>query len=185
MKYTLLVLLGLINSIASPAQKNNLYADAGICLAYLDPGASVTYNYNFNKHISIGAGLQEYTFHTTVTNLHQLTPAVFGEFRYNMRQRKKGRYFLFFDLGIDLYNQNNSYYRDGDFTYTVPNNNGVYAGSGIGYMHYTTRRHGGPYVSLKMVSNWYTSERYNQLTNEQQAGGSGDGTFVVSVGFKF
>jgi len=185
MKYAYAVLLLLSVPVLTSAQKSSFYADAGICLAYLDPGTSATYNYNCNKHIALGAGLQEYSFHTTLTNAHQLTSAVFGEMRYNMRRRKKGQYFSMLDMGIDFYRHNDSYYRDGEKTYTVPGNNGFYTGLAFGYVHYTTRRHGGPYCSLKMISNWYRSNSYDAATNEYGHGGSSDGTLVVSVGFRF
>lgn len=185
MKQVIYIFLVLIAPLVASAQGFNLYADAGICLSYLDPGSSVTYNYNFNKHLSLGAGVQEYTFHTTLTNVHQLTSAVFGEFRCNMKQRKKGQYFSFLDLGINCYRNNNSEYHNGDYIYTVPGNNGFYAGLGYGYMHYTTKQKGGPYVSLKMITNWYKSDRYDLYSGVRDTGHSSDGTLVVSAGFKF
>jgi len=185
MKQIIYIFLVLIAPLVASAQGYNLYADAGICLSYLDPGSSVTYNYNFNKHLSLGAGVQEYTFHTTLTNVHQLTPAIFGEFRYNMKQRIKGRYFSFLDLGMNFYKSNTSDYHSGDYIYTVPGNNGFYAGLGYGYMHYTTKRKGGPYLTLKMITNWYKSDRYDLYSGVRDTGHSSDGTLVVSAGFKF
>jgi len=185
MKYVLTLFLGLFGSLVASAQKNSLYADAGICLAYLDPGSSITYNYNASRHIGLGAGVQEYNFHVSATNIRQLTSAIYGELRLNMRQRKKGRYFLFLDFGEDFYTHNTSYYRDGDLRYTVPGNDGVYGGLGFGYMRYTTERHGGPYASLKLITNWCKTDEYNTATNEQRTEEWSDGTLVLSVGFKF
>ncbi len=185
MKQAILFLSVFLSAGVTSAQKNTLYADAGICLAYLDPGSSLTYNYNFNKHIALGAGVQEYTFHTTLTNIHQLTSAAFAEFRFTMRQRKKGRYFLFLNLGEDFYQQNNSRYHDGYTSYNVPGNNGFYTGLGYGYMRYSTKRLGGPYITLKLIQNYYISDTYNELTYEQGTRSLSDGTLVISFGFRF
>jgi hypothetical protein len=195
MKYTLVLLLVLVSSMMASAQKNDtaaaymprsfVYADAGLCLAYINPGFSVTCDYNLGKKMAVGVGVQEYVFHAAVTNEHQVTPAVFGEVRFTKHPFKKYHFFEFLDLGMDVYTHNNYYTRDGNSIYNVPKDNGVYAGLGLGFMRCMTKHYGGLYGSLKFISNWYKDEQYNLVTMQQHAGSAGDGTFVVSAGFKF
>lgn len=62
MKNALTALLVLVAPLSLSAQKHFVYTDAGLSLAYFDPGFSATYNYNLAKHIGLGAGVQGYVF---------------------------------------------------------------------------------------------------------------------------
>ena len=132
----------------------------------------------------MGLGSQVYDFHATRTNF-QFVPAVFWEVRFNIRPRKINQFFLFLDIGADIYNHNYEYWTDGNTEYRVRDDNGSYTGLGFGYFHSETKRGWGHYVSLKLISNHYDAVAYNTLTNVQSVEGWGDATLVISFGFKF
>src|SRR6476646_2777398 len=102
---TLLLLIG--SALCAQAQKQNIYTDGAISLAYFDPGFSATYNYNPVKHLGIGLGAQAYVFHTAITNPRQFTPALFADMRFRIRPKHISQYFVLLDLGMDFYKHNN------------------------------------------------------------------------------
>jgi len=185
MKYTLIALLILINPISSSAQKSYLYADGGLSLAYFDPGFSATWNYNIIKYIGIGAGAQAYVFHPALTNPRQFTPAIFADIRFRIRPERISQYFILTDIGLDIYNHNDNYSRDGNYVYTVPKNNGVYFGLGIGYFLRLTYRGWGPYATMKIINNIYGKDQLDLNTGMHKTLTTGGGTIVLSLGFRF
>jgi hypothetical protein len=185
MKYVLVALLALISTIKASAQKHNLYADGGLCLAYNDPGFSATYNYNFIKYIGIGAGVQGYAFHPAATNIRHFTPAVFADLRFRIRPEKISQYFAFVDVGYNFYKHNNDSLQEGNFIYSVPQDNGIYGGLGIGYFLRLTHRGWGPYATVKLISNNCKVDQRNILTNEKGSQHQTRSTLVISLGFRF
>jgi hypothetical protein len=185
MKYLLIALLVLINPLATSAQKQYTYTDAALSLAYLDPGFSSTYNYNIVKHLGIGAGMQAYVFHPATTNPRTFTPAIFADVRFRIRPEHISQYFMLVDLGMDFYKHNDDYTRDGNYVYTVPKDNGVYFGLGIGYFLRLTYRGWGAYTTLKLINNIYTKDQLSIATGDQRSLTSAGGTFVMSLGFRF
>ena len=185
MKYVLLALVSLIHSYGASAQKDNLYADAGLSLAYNDPGFSLTYNHNFIKYIGVGAGIQGYAFHPAATNIRQFTPAVFADLRFRLRPEKISQYFAFLDVGYNFYQHNNDSVQEGNFIYSVPQDNGIYGGIGIGYFLRLTHRGWGPYVTVKFISNHCRVNQINIATNEQGTSTQTRSTLVISLGFRF
>ncbi len=184
MKYAIVALLILFTPIAASAQKDVFWADGGMCLSQLLPGASATYNYNVGKHLGLGAGCQLYEFHVTEPE-YQYVPALYWDVRFNMRLRKRTQYFVFLDLGINLYKQNGESWNSGDSYYYVQDDNGMYTGFGIGYFRPKSIRGSGHYVTLKLISNSYNADAYNYATRERGTERWGDQTVVVSFGFKF
>jgi hypothetical protein len=184
MRYTLIALAIVLNSVNASAQKDIFWADGGMSLARFLPGASMTYNYNVFRFLGLGAGVQLYDFHATMTNF-QPVPALFWDLRFNIRSRKKNQYFLFMDAGLDIYRHNTEYWKDGNSVYAVRNDNGSYSGLGIGYFRPKTERGWGHYVSLKMISNHYSTNAYNFVTGEKSVSGWSGATLVVSFGYKF
>lgn len=185
MKYALIVLLILVNPLNSVAQKHQLYTDVGLCLDYTNLGLSATYNYNVGRHIGIGGGVQAYVFHPAITNPRQFTPAVFADFRFRIRSKHISQYFVLTDLGVDFYKHSDDYVREGNWVYTVPNDNGVYFGLGMGYFRRISSRGWGAYATLKMITNLHKENQLHLTNNEQKSVTIGDGTVVVSVGFRF
>jgi hypothetical protein len=180
----LIALLIVINPIGTFAQKNSLFADAGLSLDGIYPGCSITYNHNFTKRFSLGVGLQGYTFTLTAT-AHQFLPAVFADVRYNFLQRKKGALFLFLDLGSNFYPKNDYQFYDGYDVYDIHGNAGFYTGLGLGYFRCVTKRGWGPYASLKVISNAYYANDYNIIARKDEPAGWLYATLAISVGFKF
>ena len=184
MKYALVALSILFTPMLTSAQKDNFFGDAGMSLARLYPGASITYNYNISRWFGVGAGAQAYDFHATMSNF-QFVPAAFWDVRFNIRTRKKNQYFVFLDVGANIYKHNNDYWRDGDSYYSVRRDNGSYTGLGFGYFRPQAKPGRGRYVSLKMISNSYEANAYNTVSRERSVEGLGDQTFVISFGVKF
>jgi hypothetical protein len=172
-------------SLSAQAQKHHIYTDGAISLAYFDPGFSATYNYHPIKHIGIGLGVQGYVFHPASTNPRQFTPAVFADLRFQIRPKKISQYFVLLDLGMDFYQHNNDLSVKGNYVYSVPSNNGVYFGLGIGYFLRLTYRGWGPYTTVKLINNIYKQNEFNITTNEQRSIGSSGGTLILSLGFRF
>jgi hypothetical protein len=179
------VFLLLAGSWGASAQKQYLYTDGAISLAYFDPGFSATYNYNPVKHLGLGLGVQGYVFHPAITNPRQFTPAVFADVRFRIRPERISQYFALLDVGMDFYKHNNDQDIKSNHVYTVPNDNGVYVGLGIGYFLRLTHRGWGPYTTVKLINNLYKQNDYNMVTNEQKSWTSGGGTIVLSLGFRF
>jgi hypothetical protein len=125
-----------------------------------------------------------YDFHATRTNF-QPVPALFWDLRFNICSGKKSQYFLFLDAGLNIYKRTNEQWIDGNNYYAVKEDNGSYTGLGIGYFRPQTTRGWGHYVSLKLISNTYRANAYNNATGEKSVGNWSDGTIVVSFGFKF
>lgn len=181
MRYALITLIMVCNSISAWAQKHHVYADIGIPF----PGFSATYNYKFAKHWGAGAGVQGYPFYPTGINIRKFVPAVYGDVRLYIRPEHRNQFFTFLDLGMDVYKLKDRYYRDSVLVYDVPAN-GFYSGLGFGYFNRITERGSGVYTSLKMVLNWYTVDGYSIVAPEQDTRLlTLGGTFAVSIGFKF
>ena len=185
MKYALIALLILLDPLHTSAQKNYLYTDIGPSLAYFDPGFSATYNYNLIRYIGIGAGAQSYVFHPAATNTHCFTPAIFADMRFRIRPERISQYFVIVDLGLNFYKHNNDSVLEGSYRYSVPNNNGIYLGLGLGYFLRLTYRGWGPYVSVKLINNIYKRDELNIVTNESSSLNSAGGTLIMSLGFRF
>jgi len=185
MRYALIVLLILINPLCTSAQKNYLYTDGGLSLAYFNPGFSATWNYNLIKYIGIGAGAQAYVFHPAITNPRQFTPAFFADIRFRIRPGHISQYFILTDLGLDIYNHNDNYSRSGNYVYTVPKNNGVYFGLGLGYFLRLTERGWGTYATMKIINNIYSDDQLDLNTGDHKKLTSTGGTLVLSLGFRF
>jgi hypothetical protein len=179
----LLVLLA--NSLLATGQKHYLYTDGALSLAYFDPGFSATYNYNPVKHLSIGLGAQGYVYHVAITNPRQFTPAVFADFRFHVRPKKISQYFFLLDLGMNFYKHKDDSTYSGYHAYSVPKDNGVYLGLGTGYFLRLTHRGWGAYTSVKLINNFYKRADYNIMTHEQRSPTLGEGTIVLSLGFRF
>jgi hypothetical protein len=186
MKYALIALFVLVGPLHTSAQKHHLYTDAGLCFDYGgNPGFSATYNYNIARHIGIGAGVQGYMWHAAITNPRQFMPALFADFRFRIRPERISQYFIIADLGMNFYKHNDDYMRDGNWVYSVPNDNGVYIGLGIGYFRRLTSRGWGAYVSLKAINNLYKESQLHLTTGDQKSPTVGHGTLVLSLGFRF
>ena len=181
---SILILL-LADSFRASAQKHFIYTDRAISLAYFDPGFSATYNYQPIKHIGMGIGVQGYVFHPATTNPRHFTPAVFTDFRFRIRPEKISQYFALLDVGMNFYKHNNDLARSGNYVYSVPNDNGVYVGLGLGYFLRLTHRGWGSYASVKLINNFYKRNEFNVITNEQRSTTPAGGTIVLSLGFRF
>lgn len=181
MKYVFIALIVLLNPIGASAQKHSVFADVGYT-----PGFSVTYNYKLAKRLGAGVGLQGYRMHQTWEDTRNFTPALYGNIRLNMRPEKNNQFFLLLDLGMNLYKQDKTYYRDSISVFNIPRNNGIYSGLSFGYLRRMTKNGGGPYVSLKPIANWHTIRRY-YLTTEERDGPwlAVSAVLVISLGFKF
>jgi hypothetical protein len=184
MKYILIVLLLLTAPVASPAQQNVLYADAGISFAKITPGFSATFNYRALSWLGLGAGAQLYNFHATPINL-QYVPTLYGDIHFNIFPKKKNQLLAFLDIGADIYQSNHSYWRRDIIEYTVPKDNGVYWGMGLGYFHRITKRGWGLYATAKLINNIYKANTYNLVTAARGTEGMSEGTAVLSVGWRF
>jgi len=162
-------------------EQHRLYADVGYV-----PGFSVTYNYNLVKHVSAGIGIQGYDFYSTMGTYSRFTPAVFADIRFNIRPEKKGQAFVFMDFGMDFYKRTNKFYRTSYGIRRVTGNNGFYVGLGVAYMRRITKRGGGLYVSYKIITNWYNTDRLDELTLQPVAKSQDiNATGVLSIGFKY
>ncbi len=169
---------------AAPIQEHNVYAD--VAIPWGTYGFSVAYNYRFAKWFGIGAGVEGYNFYPTITNATTFVPAVAADMRFYIRSLKKNQFFSFIDLGKDFYTHTNLYLRSGNMIYHVPNNNGFYSGFGLGYFRRVTPSGWGPYISLKMMMNWYNASTYDFVDKQYYSGGGHvEGIGAISLGFKF
>lgn len=176
-----IVLILLLSSTIVIAQKHSIYADVG----YI-PGISATYNYKVAKHFSAGAGVQGYMFPMPDDFENGFMPAVFADIRVNIMPAKKSQLFVFWDFGINLYNKEESYSRDSTNVFRSSNNNGFLVAMGFGYFRKMTKRGGGPYISLKLLSNWYMVWGYSILSEENyRSFASADIRPAICLGFKF
>lgn len=185
MKSVSIVLLFLVCSLKVAAQKHHTYIDGAISLAYFDPGFSATYNYHPVKYIGLGLGVQGYVFHPASTNPRHFTPALFADVRFRIRPEKISQYFVFMDFGMNFYKHNNDSAYSGNYILTVPNDNGVYVGLGLGYFLRLTHRGWGAYATAKLINNIYKRNEYNVITKEQNTIQPAGGTLILSLGFRF
>lgn len=180
MRYALIALLVLFNPFGASAQKHRLLIDAG-----LPAGFSMTYNYQLTKHLCTGVGVQGYSFAPTGTD-KGFIPALYADFRVTAWAERKNQFFTFMDIGINIYKQDKTFYRDSTMISHFPHNNGFYAGLGLGYFRRMTKNGGGPYLSLKLISNWYTIRGYSIVSERQDIVLMNvDAYPVISIGFKF
>lgn len=182
MKYLFIVLLVVFSSTGASAQEQHrLYADVGYV-----PGFSATYNYNLVKYVGAGIGVQGYDIYPTLSNYSRFTPAVYADIRFNIRPEKKGQAFVFMDFGMNFYKRSNKFYRTKFGAERARSNNSFYAGLGVAYMRRITKRGGGPYVSLKIVSSWYKTDRLDTYTLQPVSTlFNMDASGVFSLGFKY
>jgi hypothetical protein len=176
MKHALIIVLLVCNTLIGFAQKNNLFADVGTPL-----GFSVTYNYKLPKLPGLGIGIQGYNFSASGSSSAQFIPAVFADIR-SYHAKRKHLFFYLVDLGIDFYafDRIQTPYK----SITAPND-GIYLGFGLGYFRQLTKHGGGPYASLKFISNSTTTDEYDFATGKHAKVFNLNGTFALSVGFKF
>jgi hypothetical protein len=168
-------------------QKHHLFVDAATPLSSGCPGFSLTYCYKTTKHNLIGLGIQGYNIDPTFNNALQFTPAVFADFRLVFRPYKKNQFFIFTDLGINFYKHNNNYY-SAPYNHILKDvgDKGFYMGLGFTYFRRMTKKGGGPYVMLKMISNWHSVQEYHPATGQlDQKSLSFDAVPTLSLGFKF
>ena len=183
MKHILLALFILFSTVFAHAQerKHRVYADVGYA-----PGFSVTYNYHAAKRIGLGAGIQAYRMYHGLDNEKKFTPGIYADMRLNIRPEKKGQFLLFLDLGVNLYKQEKTYYRDSISINNIPRNNGFYTGLGFGYLRRINERGNALYITLKPMMNWHTIQRYYITTDEKNGPWIAlNGNFALSIGFKF
>jgi len=185
MKRISIILLFLASCLRVSAQKNYVYTDAAISLAYYDPGFSATYNYNPIKYIGMGIGVQGYVFHPATTSPHLFTPAAYADVRFRIRPEKISQYFVFLDVGMDFYKHNNDSAIAGNYIDYVPNNNGVYVGMGIGYFLRLTYRGWGVYTTAKLINNIYRRNEYDMANKEPSSINAAGGTVILSLWFRF
>lgn len=192
MKYTLIALFVLCQSIEASAQRKNrkeelpvsvhhVYADIGSF-----PGLSLTYNYKFARRWRWGGGIQGYLSNPPYDTSDRFIPTIYGDIRFIMRPEKKNQFFSFLNLGIDFYKRDKQYYRDSISVYHFSHNNGFYTALGFGYFRRMTKRGGGLYVSLKLAFDFSTVKRYS-IISEKYDGPYiyGGGDPILSLGFKF
>ncbi len=180
MRYALFTLLIFAYAITATGQYH-LLGDIGYT-----PGVSITYNYELTKHLAAGIGLQSYMYPPTGDKSKKFTTGLYADLRINIRTTKKNQFFTFFNFGVNLYKQDKSYDRDSTHISHYPHNNGFCFNMGLGYFRKMTKRGGGPYLALKMVSNWYTIRGYSIISKEDEIGLlSVDARPVIALGFKF
>ena len=184
MKNRLIALLIMLAPLGAFAQRNVVFADAGVSLARNSLGGSVTYNYTLARYVAVGAGVQDCDFRATRTTF-QYIPAIYGEVRFSMRARKNGQLFSFLDAGVDLYKHKDWYWGENGSVYDVQKDNGLYTALGIGYFRRITGRGWGPYTSLKLLQDFYKADKYDLVTGDHHTATWGGGTMVFSLGFKF
>jgi hypothetical protein len=184
MKYAFVALLLIFGTVGASAQKDIFWADGGISLARLIPGASATYNYQLFRFLGIGGGAQVYDFHATYYNF-QPVPALYLETRWTIRSRKKNQYFLFSQAGLNVYKRNTQSWVDGNTAYIVKDDNGAYRGLGFGYFRPQTNRGWGHYVTLKFITTAYNTNAFDRVSGNQSVHVLSYGTIVISYGYKF
>lgn len=176
-----------IVSLTATAQKHSAYADLGIVLNGPHPGASATYNYKLAKRLGVGIGAQGYVFSPTDVNRAQFIPGVFADVRLNLRPAKNNQFFTLLDVGMNFYKADMRYYRRNAYdVFSNRHNNGMLLGLGVGYLRRLAARGTGVYASLKMMSNNYTTNRYDPVTLQQMAVWyNSDFVFIASVGIRY
>jgi hypothetical protein len=181
MKNVLLITFLALSPMLTLAQKNNLFADAGITGDGDIPGGSLTYSRKLFKYLGAGVGMQAYTyFYSPVASSsgRHFVPAVYGDLRAYI-PAGKSLFFGIADMGIDIYTGEDA------TNNPIAHQNGLYTGFGIGYCYRITRRGMGPYISIKFVSDTYKTKQYIRGTNDVEDATIANGTSVVSLGFKF
>jgi hypothetical protein len=183
MKHILLALSLLCAFTKAFAQKNHLFTDIGT-----PPGLSASYNYKLTRHFGAGIGLQVNNTFPTIISGRQFSPAAFVDLRVYLRPKKVSQFFAFLNPGIDFYHQKNHYKfaDDNNSLDYIPGDAGFFLSLGLGYFRPITKHGAGPYVSLKMISNWYGAKRYilRPSTGFEKMPLI-DGNAVFSLGFKF
>lgn len=174
-------------SFAATAQKHTCYADLGLVFNGPNPGMSATYNYKLAKHLGAGIGIQGYSFSPNEVDAQRFIPAVYADVRLNIRPGKKNQFASFFDIGMNFFQSNQQYYRTGPYdVFRNKHNNGMYLGLGIAYLRRISPRGSGPYLSLKMISNSYTTNRYDPVNLQQMSVWYNmSANFAASLGFRF
>jgi hypothetical protein len=147
-------------------------------------GIAVTGDYQFTKRFNLGGGFQVCRFRPTITNKNEFIPSLYGDLRLNSVMRKKHFFFYFMDLGMNFYTANDNHSSYNALFDHVPKNDGFYTGLGVGYFRRITK-HGGPYVSLKLMNNIYKDLEYDYVANKQHTALIDDGNAALCIGFKF
>lgn len=183
----LLIAVFFLTSFTLSAQKHHAYADFGLVFNGPNPGVSATYNYKLAKHLGAGIGIQGYGFSPTEIDAQRFIPAVYADVRLNIRPGKKNQFASFLDIGMNFFQSNQQYYRTSPYdVFRNKHNNGMYLGLGIAYLRRISPRGSGPYLSLKMISNSYTTNRYDPITLQQMAVWYNlSANFAASLGFRF
>lgn len=176
-----------IASFVASAQKHTAYADLGIVLNSPRPAASATYNYKLAKRLGVGIGAQGAVYAPTDVNIAQFIPGVFADVRFNMRPTKNNQFLALLDAGMNFYKADMRYYRTNAYdVFSNRHNNGMLLGLGVGYLRRLAPRGTGVYASLKMMSNNYTTNRYDPATLQKMAVWyNSDFVFVASVGIRY
>lgn len=176
-----------IASFVASAQKHTAYADLGIVLNGPRAAVSATYNYKLAKHLGVGIGAQGAVYAPTDVNNAQFIPGVFADVRFNIRPTKNNQFFALLDAGMNFYKADMRYYRTNAYdVFSNRHNNGMLLGLGVGYLRRLAPRGTGVYASLKMMSNNYTTNRYDPATLQKMAVWyNSDFVFVASVGIRY
>ncbi|MBS1773791.1 MAG: hypothetical protein JST82_13105 [Bacteroidetes bacterium] len=181
MKCLFVALLIIFGPIVISAQEHRAYADVGYV-----PGFSATYNYSLAKYVGLGVGVQGYRLSPGMSSFSRLVPAIFADIRFNIRPEKKGQAFAFMDFGMNFYKHSNKFYYTKSGILRDKNDNSFYAGFGLGYLRSITERGGGPYLSVKIVTDWFSTDVLNPVTLlPESALYHIYGDLVFSLGFKF
>lgn len=183
MKYILTLLLLSFTHASLNAQEHYLYADVGYALS--GPGLSVTYNYRPVKHIGMGIGAMGYEYKPSLLEHKIFAPAVFGEFRINIRPERRGQLFTFLDIGMNFYKHSSLLYSDSKGIYQAKSDNGFYAGLGTGYFRRLNERGWGLYLSVKAITNTFSAYTYYLPHPDQHIITGTFGALAFSLGFMF
>ncbi len=178
MKDILVGMLLVISPLLAQAQNNVIFEDIGTTGDGF--GASATYNTKLFKHFGVGAGVQGYKTVTSTYNLvntYQFVPAIYADLRGYLQVRKS-LFFGMVDLGVDIYKVKNGANPADDHS------NGFYTGLGVGYCCGITRRGSGPYMTIKLISDTY-STTYHTVTKGDGHSTNANGTSAISIGYKF
>ena len=187
MKNIIAALVAILLPLLSVAQKHTAYADLGVVLNGPRAAASATYNYKLAKRLGVGIGAQGCIYAPTDVNIAQFVPGVFADVRLNIRPAKNNQFFTMLDVGMNFYKADMRYYRTNAYdVFSNRHNNGMLLGLGVGYLRRLAPRGTGVYASLKMMSNNYTTNRYDPATLQKMAVWyNSDFIFVASVGIRY
>lgn len=168
-------------------KKHHLLADIATPVANAFPGFSVTYSYDMFPYVNAGAGIQLYKVTPTAIQVETFVPAVYADIQFKIRPKKRNQFFAFLDMGINIYQLNNSYryYRSSSYYVVIPHDNGFYLGTGFGYLRQMIRNGGGPYVSLKFLSNANKISGYDYAKQREIGILDINIELAISLGFKF